>query len=217
MSEEALYVICKYGGYYRPNAAGYTNNIAEAGRYTLEEAIRHSHPNGPDGPRDGITYEPAPTPPSPHREPIEADREAIQADYVAASELMGRLEDAGMAFSMGQKEWRTMVNTFRNHRLAFSTPAASDHIADAGKMVTPAASDVEGWKPIATAPKDGTAFFVKGRDWGNPNGRLHYNYAAWSEGAWRPVDDESQELAYLTDWLATPSTEGRKGEEQADG
>ena len=73
----------------------------------------------------------APPPPSQHREPIEADREAgelvaIQADYVAASELMGRLEDAGMAFSMGQKEWRTMVNTFRNHRLAFSTPAASD-------------------------------------------------------------------------------------------
>ena len=58
--EEGLFVICKYGGYYRPNATGYTNNIAEAGRYTLAEAISHSHPNGPDGPRDGITYEPAP-------------------------------------------------------------------------------------------------------------------------------------------------------------
>src|SRR5690606_24248146 len=52
----------KSGAYYRPNAAGYTYNVAEAGRYTLDEAIRHSHPNGPDGPRDAITYELAPPP-----------------------------------------------------------------------------------------------------------------------------------------------------------
>jgi hypothetical protein len=54
------FLICKGGAYYRPNAEGYTRNIAEAGRYTLAEAISHSHPNGPDGPRDGITYEAAP-------------------------------------------------------------------------------------------------------------------------------------------------------------
>jgi hypothetical protein len=50
------YLICKYGMYYRPNAQGYTGSVAEAGRYTLAEAIRHSHPNGPDGPRDGMSY-----------------------------------------------------------------------------------------------------------------------------------------------------------------
>lgn len=55
---EGLYYIRKNGMFYRPNASGYTSNAKEAGRYTLEEAIRHSHPNGPDGPRDGITYEP---------------------------------------------------------------------------------------------------------------------------------------------------------------
>lgn len=54
---EAKYLICKGGAYYRPNAQGYTRNRSEAGRYTLEEAISHSYPNGPDGPRDGITYE----------------------------------------------------------------------------------------------------------------------------------------------------------------
>lgn len=58
-----LYLICKGGAYYRPNAQGYTTNVAEAGRYTLEEAIRHSHPNGPDGPRDGMNYLPDPNPP----------------------------------------------------------------------------------------------------------------------------------------------------------
>lgn len=57
MSGDARYLISKGGAYYRPNAQGYTTSRAEAGRYTLAEAIRHSHPNGPDGPRDGITYE----------------------------------------------------------------------------------------------------------------------------------------------------------------
>lgn len=57
---EDMYLIRKGGGYYRPDAAGYTTNVAEAGRYTLAEAIRHSHPKGPDGPRDGIDYMLAP-------------------------------------------------------------------------------------------------------------------------------------------------------------
>lgn len=55
-----LYLIRKGGAYYRPKAQGYTNHIEAAGRFTLEEAISYSHPNGPDGPRDGITYELAP-------------------------------------------------------------------------------------------------------------------------------------------------------------
>lgn len=54
---ERRYLICKGGAYYRPNAAGYTRDRSEAGRYTLAEAIYHSHPNGSDGPRDGISYE----------------------------------------------------------------------------------------------------------------------------------------------------------------
>ena len=56
MEGEPVYFIRKYGLYYRPNAQGYTSNKDEAGRYTLAEAINHSHPNGPDGPRDGVSY-----------------------------------------------------------------------------------------------------------------------------------------------------------------
>jgi len=53
-ASDAWYV--KKGGYYyRPKAQGYTPHIWEAGRFTYEEAYSHSHPNGPDGPRDGIT------------------------------------------------------------------------------------------------------------------------------------------------------------------
>lgn len=54
--EPAVYLIRKYGGYYRPNCQGYTRFKEEAGRYTLAKAISESHPNGQDGPRDGITY-----------------------------------------------------------------------------------------------------------------------------------------------------------------
>lgn len=55
-ADPAVYLIRKYGGYYRPNCQGYTRFKEDAGRYTLAEAIRESHPNGPDGPRDGMTY-----------------------------------------------------------------------------------------------------------------------------------------------------------------
>ena len=42
-------------GWYRPNAKGYTGCLAEAGRYSREDALLYSHPNGLDGPRDNIT------------------------------------------------------------------------------------------------------------------------------------------------------------------
>lgn len=84
----------------------------------------------------------APPPPSQHREPIEADREAVQA-----------IQDCW--FNRDE-----MLAIITAHRLAFSTPAASDHIADVSKMVAPAVSDAEGWRPIATAPKDDTVILV---------------------------------------------------------
>ncbi len=52
-----MYNIHKAGrGWYRPNANGYTMDRAQAGLYTLNDALRHTHPNGPKGPRDGLTY-----------------------------------------------------------------------------------------------------------------------------------------------------------------
>lgn len=54
---ERKYLIHKAGrGFYRPNSSGYTDNKLQAGRYTLEEARSISHPNGLDGPRDGMIY-----------------------------------------------------------------------------------------------------------------------------------------------------------------
>ncbi len=56
MSEALDYLIRKGAYYYRWNCEGYTSDPALAGRYTLEQAEKYTHPNGPDGPRDGLSY-----------------------------------------------------------------------------------------------------------------------------------------------------------------
>lgn len=54
---ETGYLIHKAGrGYYAPRAQGYTLDADKAGRFSRAEAYAYSHPNGPDGPRDGITF-----------------------------------------------------------------------------------------------------------------------------------------------------------------
>lgn len=51
------YLIHKSGrGWYRPKAKGYTLIANEAGRFSLADAVDYTHPNGPDGLRDGLTY-----------------------------------------------------------------------------------------------------------------------------------------------------------------
>jgi hypothetical protein len=75
------YLIRKSGAWYRPNSAGYTNNIAEAGRYTLAEAEAITHPNGPDGPRDNMSYEP--------------DCDSAQALALSIDEILSALDCGG--------------------------------------------------------------------------------------------------------------------------
>jgi len=56
MDDEPRYLIRKGGAYYRKNSQGYTHHRQAAGRYRLDEAISITHPNGPNGPRDGMDY-----------------------------------------------------------------------------------------------------------------------------------------------------------------
>lgn len=55
-NEARVYLIMKQGFWYRPNSQGYTSSAIQAGRYTLAEAEDITHPNGKDGPRDGMSY-----------------------------------------------------------------------------------------------------------------------------------------------------------------
>jgi len=75
----------RHRGWYRPEAKGYTANTSEAGRYSLTDALSYSHPNGMDGPRDGltITHEsdlplPKPTDAADRIEALEAENERLR-------------------------------------------------------------------------------------------------------------------------------------------
>lgn len=52
---EPKFYIIKNGMYYRPNRAGYTSAISEAGVYTLEE-VALSFPNGDSPNQDGMFF-----------------------------------------------------------------------------------------------------------------------------------------------------------------
>jgi hypothetical protein len=82
VAQPAVYLIWKQGAYYRPKAKGYTTSAIQAGRYTLADAIDITHPNGPDGPRDGMGYV--------HEdEVIDADWQAYQAQAAEIARLTG--------------------------------------------------------------------------------------------------------------------------------
>lgn len=57
---QGIYFIRKNGLYYRPNSEGYTANLKEAGVFYLHECQNLTYPNGPEGPRDGLSFEPWP-------------------------------------------------------------------------------------------------------------------------------------------------------------
>ncbi|MDE4274723.1 hypothetical protein PXK58_09070 [Phaeobacter gallaeciensis] len=95
-SREERFFIRKNGVYYRPNSRGYTTSAISAGLYTQEEAEKITHPNGQDGPRDGMSYI------AEHICPDEdwkayravcAEREALRDQLAAAKGLPWRAKD----------------------------------------------------------------------------------------------------------------------------
>lgn len=81
-------------GWYRPSARGYTSRVAEAGRYSREDALSYSHPNGLDGPRDEIT--------------IRHEREFPELPADASAALDRRLREAR---AQGMREAARIIQT----------------------------------------------------------------------------------------------------------
>lgn len=82
-------------GWYRPYAKGYTMNASEAGRYSHKDALAYSHPNGLDGPRDGLTIKhESELPPAPEDDALQqAFAAGIEAAKKAIADLpWGRTE-----------------------------------------------------------------------------------------------------------------------------
>lgn len=95
-------------GWYRPNAEGYTNTPSDAGRYTYGEALRHCHPNGPDGPRDGLSMA--------HESEVDGAMVNLEYDRIAALEAeVERLRKAGDGLADGIKRCAEIVRLY-NHR-----------------------------------------------------------------------------------------------------
>ena len=56
------------------------------------------------------------------------------------------------------------------------------------------------WKPIETAPKDGTWITARGHNWGDRTRGRHMRTAYWDGSVWRDAADEDTTLSYLIEW-----------------
>jgi len=135
---------------------------------------------------DGVIAEQVRTPPSPslHREPIEADREAAANAVLAYREH--KSNDWQGRIRRGECDDGVMVQAFTRHRLAFSTPAASE---------------VEGWKLVPIEPTEAmldASWKLTGES-KEMRARVHDRY----------------KRHYQAMLAATPPTEGYKGEGEA--
>ena len=107
------YLISKNGMYYRPDSAGYTSAKSEAGRYSLCGAISITHPNGLDGPRDGMRYM--------HESEVKDRRADLPAtdEQAFANEKVKALVEA-LAFLASEEECRCMWHS-RGREIAYET------------------------------------------------------------------------------------------------
>ncbi|MEH7827627.1 hypothetical protein [Gemmobacter denitrificans] len=115
-------------GWYRPDAHGYTSDPLQAGRFSYNDAMEYSHPNGPTGPRDGITIkhecevqkyvrlDPAALAALPEvqamiAEAVAKEREACaQVGYVTCAETRHvKLGDAVSKAILARTEWITVT------------------------------------------------------------------------------------------------------------
>lgn len=121
-NDTTMYLIRKGAFYYRPNSQGYTAHTHDAGRYTLEEARSITHPNGLDGPRDGMSYVPAPKEPEPSD--VAGRLIAMNRDFKSAALAIAANEVACMAATITRLR-------VENERLRKERPLTADDMAEA--------------------------------------------------------------------------------------
>jgi len=181
-------------------AKNWLANASDEEKAAMWKAQRESWSKGPRGPTDGmgtvvVTIDPKrpgwaedEPPPSLHREPIEADREGgtLESQAIFAETVDNGGWSLTLHFGKGddaRDQMRRVSDYLRNHRLAFSTPAASD-----AEALRPHIEKLRRCAPI-------------------------------NDDMGRVVNGQTEAMREIVRWFdaATPSTEGRNGEDQADG
>jgi|GEM_PF-5802619 len=141
--------------------------------------------------------------PSLHREPIEADREAANA-------IRRAMYDGDWGIDADAHDWRAdhpLLQFIAAHRLAFSTPAASD-----AEGMRETFNYLCKWVERGLFDKHHTAEEAL-------KCIAYHPGMPWMEGRW-DVDHKPYAVEFYKAFpkaAATPSTEGRKGEDQVDG
>ena len=152
-------------------AAEWLANASDEEKAAMWKAQREGWSKGPHGPTDGMgtTYTPA-SPPSLHREPIEADRIKSLARQVVRDwrgvrqPFVGHITVGSLALD------ELVISAIQAaHRLAFSTPAASDAEATisilerVAVMRKAGAKVAETWGERSTTPGELTIWHAIGK------------------------------------------------------
>lgn len=133
MTTEAQYLIIKRGLYYRPNSQGYTGLKDEAGRYPMDRAESITHPNGLDGPRDGMSF---------IHEDDAPDYAPQCCTYVKADHLQKKLAE----MQERDRQWVAECKSLMEKGLAenFTTRALRNQLADERALSDRFASVISG-------------------------------------------------------------------------
>ena len=75
------------------------------------------------------------------------------------------------------------------------------------------------WRPIETAPKDGTVIVATGYNFGDESNERHYVITSWEDGSWIECSEwnDASYLTYLTHWMPlppAPAIDAQKGKQQ---
>lgn len=130
--DKPRYLIRKYGGWYKPNSQGYTGSAILAGRYTLAEAEDITHPNGPNGHRDGMTFI--------HEDDLQDDDWKAYAKVIAALEA-AEARIAGLT-AYGDPSFYVTAKA-QAERAAASTSKHNDELRDKLKAANSRANSAE--------------------------------------------------------------------------
>jgi hypothetical protein len=140
-------------------------------------------------------------------------------DIIALAKSIGKsegLEEAAKVCEMAELVWD--IDTWMEATKKQISALTARSLADRIRAIGPLPSAVGGWRPIETAPKDGTVIRGYGPSLHHPDFNDHSSVEAWSQDGetfvgmtWNPVHDYWDcEPVELTHWQPLPTPPVKK-------